>query len=230
MSSATNDRAPRENWLLVGGLAVAAGLMRLVPGLPMHLTPVGALGLFAGACFRSWWAFAVPLAIMAGSDLLLWQLRGVPPFDPWVYASFLIYVLAGRLFLRSPSPARIGVVSVLAAVQFFLITNFGVWLAGSTNPDRTPPPGEAVALAEIEGIPLPVPTGYSHDLKGLLTCYVYAVPFARAYAPAPLGWFGNTLAGDLFFTYALFGLAAFGRRTVSRPAGSPVTSQVGSGS
>jgi hypothetical protein len=210
MSSATNGSGSREHWLLVGGLSVAAGLMRLVPGLPMNVTPVGALGLFAGARFRSWRAFAVPLAIMAASDLLLWWLYGKEPFDPWVYASFLVYVLAGRLFLRSPSAGRIGLVSVLASVQFFLITNFGVWLNNSTGPEHTPPPGETVRLVEYAG--LPVPAGYSHDLKGLLTCYVYAVPFARTYSPAPLGWFGNTLAGDLLYTSILFGLAAFGWR------------------
>jgi hypothetical protein len=210
-----------RDWPLTLGLAVAAGLLRLVP--LGNFAPVGALGLFAGARFRSWRAFLVPLAVMAGSDLLLWKVRGDAPFDPWVYASFLIYVLLGRLFLRLPTPGRIALVSVAASVQFFLITNFGVWLAASV-PDKAAlvEPGQGVAWQDYSshGVPYPVPVGYTRDLRGLAACYVAALPFVRTNAP-PFGFFGNTVASDLLFCAALFGLSALARRTVFRPAAAP---------
>src|SRR5439155_10194395 len=93
-------------------LAAVAGLLRLVPH-PFNLTATGALGLFGGARLRSWLAFALPLGVMALSDLALWALKGYPPFNPWVYGSFAIYVLLGQLLVRTESPVRIGAVCVL---------------------------------------------------------------------------------------------------------------------
>jgi hypothetical protein len=203
-----------RDWPLTLVLAILAGLLRLV--LPWNFASVGAVGLFAGARFRSWRAFAVPLGVMAVSDLLLWAFRGATPFDPWVYASFVIYVLCGRLFLSRPTPGRVIGVSLAASLQFFLITNFGAWLTLST-PDHAQlvAPGEAVATQDYQG--MPVPAGYTRDLRGLLTAYVYAVPFVRTYFAQPFGLLGNTVASDLLFTGVLFGLSALARRTVFRP-------------
>ncbi len=47
---------------------------------------------------------------------------------------------------------------------------------------------------------------YPHTLSGLAACYVSAIPF-----------FGRTLAGDLLYTGALFGLHAWLSRAVYRP-------------
>jgi hypothetical protein len=210
-----------RDWPLTLVLAVAAGLLRLLPGMPMNFVPVGALGLFAGARFRSWRALVVPLAVMALSDLLLWALRDLTPFDPFVYAGFALYVLGGWLFLgRSAGAGRIALVSAAASVQFFLITNFGVWLMASV-PDKAAlvAPGEGVYWQDYSAhnVPFPVPVAYSRDLRGLTACYVAALPFIRTNAP-PFGFFGNTLVGDLFFSGVLFGLSALARRTVYRPA------------
>src|SRR5262245_33269920 len=129
---------------LATGLAVAAGLLRLVPH-PANLTPVGALGLFAGARLRSWHAFALPVLVMAATDAVLYATHGYPP-SAFVYASFLVNVLIGRALTATESPWRIGAASFLCSLQFFLVTNFGVWLTS---------PG-----------PL-----YPHTPEGLLACY-----------------------------------------------------------
>ena len=122
-------RSPENGGLLGGGLALGTGLFRLVPHLP-NFTPVGALGLFAGARMRLWQALTIPLVVMAVSDLLLQRVYGLSPFHPFVYASVIANVMLGRLLLRgSTSPWRIGTVSLLASAQFFLVTNLGVWLA-----------------------------------------------------------------------------------------------------
>ena len=53
---------------------------------------------------------------------------------------------------------------------------------------------------------------YSADLNGLLTCYTLAIPF----------W-GRTLAGDLVFSGALFGLYELISRKVAAHVKAPVT-------
>jgi len=54
----------------------------------------------------------------------------------------------------------------LASFLFFVVTNFGVWLQG----------------------------WYAMTLKGLVECYVMALPFYR-----------NSILGDAFYTFAIFG-------------------------
>ncbi len=161
---------------------------------------------------------------MAVTDLLLWAIRGNPPFNPWVYACFALTVLWGQLFLRSGGAGRIAAVSVLVSVQFFLVTNFGVWLASSVDA-RTLPEGTVVVWKEIPGLPAAVPSAYARNLSGLVGCYVAALPFAGTNAP-PLGFFGNQLAGDLFYSALLFGAYAWLRRGVllPRPLADPRTS------
>jgi hypothetical protein len=172
---------------LASGLAVAAGLLRLVPH-PLNLTPIGALGIFAGARLRSWHAFALPLFVLAVTDVVVWLLQGrqFPLFYaalPFVYGSFLINVLIGRLLARTESPVRIGAASLLASVQFFVVTNFGTWLTSALVPGALP--------------------SYPPTPSGLLTCYAAGVPF-----------FGSTLSGDLLYCGVLFGLYAVLVRTV----------------
>jgi hypothetical protein len=188
-------------------MAVAAGLARLIR-YPMNFTPVGAIALFGGARLRSWQAYVLPLVVMAVSDLLLWAIHGInyTPFDPWVYGCFLLTVLWGRLFLRKGGAGRIAVVSVLVSIQFFLVTNFGVWLHDVRQPHAMPE-GTAVVWQDFPGLPAPVPVHYAPNLSGLVACYVAALPFAGTNAP-PLGFFGNQLAGDLFYSALLFGAYA----------------------
>jgi len=71
-------------------MAAAVGLrLARVP----NVSAVGALGLFAGGRLPLWLAWAPPLAVMAVADLILWAWLAYPPFNPWVYAGFVGYVL-----------------------------------------------------------------------------------------------------------------------------------------
>ncbi len=182
---------------LACGLAIIAGLLRFVPYvrlLPIfNFTPVGALGVFGGARLKWWQAFFLPILLMAVTDLILWQWKGndflwagLLFFDPFVYVSLLINVLLGRTLLsRTESPWRIGAVSLVASLQFFVITNFGVWVI-----DRQ------------SAAPM-----YSANLNGLLACFAKGLAFYKTEAP-PLGFFGNTVLSDLFFAAVLFGAHA----------------------
>jgi hypothetical protein len=200
------EKQTNENglaWTWAAGMAPAAGLLRLVPH-PWNFTPVGGLGLFGGARLRSWRAYVLPLGVMAVSDLLLWAIHGInySPFNPWVYACFALSVLWGRLFLRTGSAWRIGLMSVLVSLQFFLVTNFSSWWTMSgpfTLADGT-------VMAPL----------YTRNMSGLMASYLAALPFTGTNAP-PLGFFGNQLLGDLFYSAVLFGVYAWRRGGVFAP-------------
>ena len=68
-----------------------------------------------------------------------------------VYFSFIISAFIGKILLsHKNTPNRVGLAAVVSAIQFFIISNFGVWLSG---------------------------TIYSFDIEGLIQCYVMAIPF-----------------------------------------------------
>jgi hypothetical protein len=165
-----------SNRPVAAGLIILGTLARLVPHAP-NFVPVGGMSLFGGARLRGWQAYLLPLLLMAATDPLV---GGYSFATPFVYAALLINVwLGARLLRATESPLRIGSVAAAGSLQFFLITNFGVWLR--------------------------FPTTYAHTLGGLVSCYVAAIPF-----------FGRTLASDLLYSAALFGLHAWLSRAVAR--------------
>src|SRR5688500_5404977 len=103
--------------LLLLATALAA-VVRIVPH-PWNFTPLGALGLYGGARLRSWQVFVLPLAAMFVTDIALWVALKNPPFNPFVYGAFLVYVLLGRFVVgRSESLWRIGAATLTGAVVF----------------------------------------------------------------------------------------------------------------
>ena len=202
--------------LIVGAITV---VWRLVPH-PAHCLPLGALGIYGGAKLSGWKPVLLPLAVLLISDFGLWILAGfdlqylVGLWRIYVYASFLVYVLIGRLLRGRESALTITGASLLGSLQFFVVTNFCVWLFQ---------PFEFLA----DGVP-----GYliySRDLSGLLTCFAAALPFFQGDSPLHLHalFVGDPryaviylVAGDLLFTGGLFGLhALLVRKPV--PAASP---------
>jgi hypothetical protein len=126
-------------------LTVAGAVARLVPH-PWNFAPVGGMSLFAGARLRGWQAYALPIVLMAVTDPLL---GGYSRATPFVYLSFLINVWLGRSLRNSENPLRIGAMAVVSSVQFFLLSNFGVWVG----------------------------FGFPHTLAGLANCYILGLPF-----------------------------------------------------
>lgn len=129
-------------------------MLRLVPH-PPNWAPIGAVALFGGARLKGWIAYLVPLLAMLITDPILSHMAGYPAYS-WaslvVYGCFLINVFFGRTFLANTlSPWRITTVAFAGSLQFFLITNFFVWLQA--------------------------PSLYPHTSTGLAECYVAALPF-----------------------------------------------------
>lgn len=160
--------------LLIFAMIVLAAALRLAPH-PWNFTPIGAIALFSGAMVRDRrLAFLFPVLVMFATDAII----GFHKLSPLVYASFLLSVLIGRTVVgaRFSLPAnagasprakresetegyarakkyhlpRIAGAVFLGALQFFLITNFGVWAFLNSYP-RT---GAGLAACYIAGIPL----------------------------------------------------------------------------
>lgn len=102
----------REHHLVLG-LLVGAALLRLAPH-PEGVAPIGAMALFAGAYLNKPLYWLVPLAALAGGDLLTGhQLVAIAAS----LAGFLLATLLGRLVLsRFDSNQRIAACLPLAAV------------------------------------------------------------------------------------------------------------------
>ncbi len=112
--------------ILIFAMIVFAAGLRLAPH-PWNFTPVGAIALFSGAMVRDRrLGFLFPLLVMFATDAII----GFNKLSPLVYGSFLISVGIGRFLSHKRNIFRIGGATFLGALQFFLITNFGVWAAG----------------------------------------------------------------------------------------------------
>jgi hypothetical protein len=166
---------------------------RLLPHA-WNLVAVGAVALYAGARLPKRWAWAVPVAAMILSDLVLdWGHADRPALTVsrmTIYGTYAAIALLGLLARRArgwSAPLSLGALSLAGSGLFFLTTNFAEWIAGPLNL-------------------------YPHTWSGLVTCYTAAIPFAD-----------KTVVADLVGTGVLFGLDALvrfiaERRSFAKPA------------
>lgn len=189
----------RSGLVLLCGMIVAAALTRLIPH-PYNFTPIGAMALFAGANIRNrLLAVIVPLAAMGLSDAFIQH--DFLPMHVVIYATFAVMVGLGMLLpycrasllagmadrggRESAGRLRSMLVSVLCVGSFALFTSLLFFVV--TN------------FACWLLYPF-----YEQTPAGLALCFTAAIPF-----------FGNTLAGDLFYCTVLFGGFALAEQFVS---------------
>ena len=150
-----------------------------------NLAPVGGLALFSGFLVSARWGWVAPLAVMAASDFVLWQWKGYQPYLI-VYALFAFYGVMGGLWRGRLTPlAWVGGVAGSSLV-FFLVTNAMVFATSSFDPQSHPGAWALEIPTDRYAHPL---IQYARNLPGLVTCYLYALPF-----------YARTLAGDLLFS------------------------------
>lgn len=170
------------------GLTVLSALGRLVPHAP-NVTPLGGACLFAGSRISGIWAYMLPLAVMIATDPLAWFGHGYTITSPVIYASFLINVWIGRMIMNPGIKASMP--TKVGAAAFAGSLQFFLLTNFAIW---------GVAAARHSAV-------YSADLAGLITCYAAALPF----------W-GRTLAGDLLFSAAIFGLYELVNRRTAQVA------------
>ena len=165
--------SPLLRAILIVALVAICAALRIAPH-PWNFTPIGAMAVFAGATIRNRpWAFFVPLIAMFATDLIV----GFNSLSPLVYTSFALSVLISRSLLggskavdvfvtqsigRITGPnetggpgwsntiARCAGATFLGSLQFFLVTNFGVWAFLGSYP-RT---AAGLAACYLAGLPL----------------------------------------------------------------------------
>jgi hypothetical protein len=85
----------------------------------------------------------------------------------FTWGSFILITLLGFWIKKQKNIFRIISMSLVSSFVFYIVSNFGVWLMG----------------------------WYPHTLKGLVTCYVMALPFLR-----------NFTFATLFYAAVFFGI------------------------
>ena len=117
---------------LTFGLTLLSAFGRLVPHAP-NVTPLGGSCLFAGSRISGIWAYLLPLFVMIATDPIVGHAGGASSGYTWgsplIYASFMINVWIGRHMVRSVTPIRVGAAAFLCSLQFFVLSDFAVWLA-----------------------------------------------------------------------------------------------------
>jgi hypothetical protein len=108
-------------------IMIAAGaLMRLIPHWP-NFTPIAAIALFGGTFLkRKDLAFAIPIAAMLLSDLVLGFHSTMFP----VYISFIAIVGMGLILHSKLTVVNTLTASLVSSVLFYLVTNFASWTSG----------------------------------------------------------------------------------------------------
>ena len=161
------DHPTNRGNLMLRALAVCGVLLvlgvagRLLPHVE-NFTPVAAIALFAGFLFRRRLvAAAIPLAIMFVSDAFLGPTT--LGLKMTVYVAILFPLAFAPLLRKRLSPVRIGGSALIAALLFYVVTNFAVWL------------GTAF---------------YPQTLGGLLACYGAGLPFLAKKLLGDLLWSG----------------------------------------
>lgn len=135
---------------------------------PPNFSPVIAIALFSGAVLRDW-RLGLLLPLLA--MLLADLVLGFHGSMVFVYLAMACVVLVGRTLAAERRPLVLSGAGFGGALLFFVISNAGVWW---------------------------VQDMYSHDLAGLVTCFVAALPF-----------FHNTLLATLLYGSILFCLERY---------------------
>jgi hypothetical protein len=132
--------------VLALALIALAAVLRIVPH-PRNFAPIGAMALFSGAMIQDRrLALLFPLLALFAGDLFI----GFHKLIPIVYASTLVSVALGFVLRNRKTLGRITGMTLLGAIQFFLVTNFGVWLLLGTFPKTT----AGLVACYIAGAPL----------------------------------------------------------------------------
>lgn len=148
----TKNNSTRQTLALIAILACA--VLRFVPHPDDFSAIFGAL-IYAGWAFPKRRGLLVTLAALILSDLVLTPLvyhTQVGGSQSIVWLAFLSVACTGWLLRAKLSVRRGIVVCLLAPTLFWVIANFGVWIAG---------------------------TLYPRSWSGLIQCYAAAVPFYK---------------------------------------------------
>ena len=182
-------------------LIITASLYRIWDGRPEGFVPHIAMAIFGGAIVKdqkNYLGFILPLLLIFVSDVLyevLWinELSAIPGFYEGQVINYILFAgltLFGFL-MKKINLKNVAGFSISGSVLFFIFSNFAVWATHS-------------------GLQRPM------TFNGLMMCYGDAIAFYRDYGLIK-GFVGNSVLGDLFFSFILFGGYYLVRKYVLKP-------------
>ena len=149
----------KKKLLLAIAMLVVIFLGRVMPH-PYNFTPVIAITLLSSYVFKSkYMSLGVPLVAFWLSDLFINNVIYAGYYSEftflsagmfWTYGSILLIALLGSSILKKISSGKVALASLSGSTLFYLISNFGVWLASPM---------------------------YAKSIAGLFLCYSLALPF-----------------------------------------------------
>ncbi|WP_343304365.1 DUF6580 family putative transport protein [Chitinophaga niabensis] len=167
---------------------VVAGVLRITAAGEItpfsNFSPVGAMALFGGAYFADKWkSYVFPLLTLFLGDVIMSQTiykayaTGIL-YEGWIwtYLGFAAMVLTGQLIIKKVRITNVVAASMIAAIVFWLLADFGTWTT-THNIDMT------------TGLP------FTKDAQGLVKCYIQGLPLVK-----------NTILSNLVFSAIFFGL------------------------
>ncbi len=138
----------KRNFFIFSVLVLLGSLSRLVPH-GWNFTAIGAVALVAGLLISNkYLSILTPIAALLISDFFI----GFHNTMGYVYGAYALIAILGFAFSQNKQLKNILGLSLASSLIFFLISNFGVWAAG---------------------------TGYAKTAEGLMQCYMMGVPFYR---------------------------------------------------
>ena len=146
---------------------------RLIVHIP-DVTPLTSLCLLAPTVFSKRQSFLIMLIILLLSDLCLHFLFHYSAFGSWTlftYSAWFGVIFVGFLLAKKLTLFRALYFTFFASLAFWIWTNFGTWATT---------------------------TLYSHDLHGLMNCYIAALPFLRNSIVGSCVWTGVLLIHRFF--------------------------------
>ena len=94
---------------------------------PANITPIGALGLFAGTYMRPRGFLLLPVVAALIADLTTVGIYSVL-IMVFVYTGHLLSALCGRYLVRGHFlPSRLPLAVIAASLSFYLVSNLGNW-------------------------------------------------------------------------------------------------------
>lgn len=137
----------KEELMFALGLLILGVISRLIVHLP-NFTPVIALALFGGVYLKKKQAVMLPVILMAATDVFL----GLHATILFTWGSLALIATIGLWARNRKDFSTLAAASLVSAVLFHVVTNFGVWL--------------------VSGM-------YPQTWAGLAACYTAAIPFFR---------------------------------------------------
>lgn len=113
-----------------------------------NFTPIAAIALFGATHLSKKYAVIVPIAIIIISDLMI----GLHETVFFTWGSVLLIAFFSLRFRNRVNLKNVILYSLAVSVFFFVVTNFGVWIAG---------------------------LWYPRTFQGLIDCYGMGLPFFR---------------------------------------------------